>query len=95
MDTRNNEAFERWLNEHGMESAAPLPDLLNGLIMLVTEGLGSQDMREFLTEFLRELVQVNPDMSLKEFAALVRDGLNADLTKPGGGFLPFGEIRIH
>ena len=86
--------FEQWMNEHGMEVAAPLPDLLNGLIMLITDALGSHDMREFLREFLRELVQVEPDMPLLSFAGLVRDGLNADLTKLGGGFLPEGTFPM-
>ncbi len=87
--------FAEWLEKHGMVPAAPLPEQLNGLIMLLTDGLGSADMRDFLTEFLRELVQVDPDMSLKAFADLVRDGLNADLSKPGGGFLEAGTHRIN
>jgi len=87
--------FDAWLEQHGMVAAAPLPNILNGLILLLVDNLASQDMREFLTEFLRELVQAKPDMSLSEFAELLRDGLNADLTKPGGGFLEPGRYRIN
>ena len=80
--------FAEWLEKHGMVVAAPLPEQLNGLIMLLTDALASSDMREFLTTFLQE-------MSLKTFADLVRDGLNADLSKPGGGFLDPGTHRIN
>jgi hypothetical protein len=87
--------FAEWLEKHGMVAAAPLPEQLNGLIMLLTDALASSDMREFLTTFLQELVQADPEMSLKTFADLVRDGLNADLSKPGGGFLDPGTHRIN
>jgi hypothetical protein len=87
--------FAEWLEKHGMVAAAPLPEQLNGLIMLLTDALASSDMREFLTTFLQELVQADPEMSLKTFADLVRDGLNADLSKPGGGFLEAGTHRIN
>jgi hypothetical protein len=87
--------FDAWMERHGMVAAAPLPAQLNGLIMLLTDALASSDMREFLSTFLQELVATDPDMSLKTFANLVRDGLNADLTKPGGGFLEPGTYRIN
>jgi len=87
--------FNEWLEKHGMVAAAPLPEQLNGVIMLLTDALASSDMREFLTTFLQELVQTDPEMSLKTFADLVRDGLNADLTDPSGGFLKPGRHRIN
>jgi hypothetical protein len=87
--------FDAWMERHGMVAAAPLPAQLNGLIMLLVDNLASSDMREFLSTFLQELVATDPDMSLKTFANLVRDGLNADLTKPGGGFLEPGTYRIN
>jgi hypothetical protein len=87
--------FDKWLADHGMVAAAPLPEQLNGLILLLVDSLASQDMREFLTTFLQELVATEPDMSLKTFANLVRDGLNADLSDPSGGFLKPGRHRIN
>jgi len=87
--------FNEWLREHGMEPAAPLTDKVAGLIYLVVEGLGSKDMREFLGTFLSESVQMEPEMSLNDFAELVVKGLNADLSDPSGGFLKPRIYRIN
>ena len=75
--------FEDWLREHGMVPAAPLPDKINGLILLIADAI-SRGRRAYLTEYLRELAQAEPDMPLSQFATHVQEALTVDLDNPLG-----------
>lgn len=70
------------------EELPPCPPSIDALIVLLADAMGDRGRQDFTREFLRNLVAYNPNMSLAQFAAHVEEALKADLTKPGGGFLP-------